>query len=39
MLGNLKGKIAIVTGSASGIGKRIAEMFAEHGANVVISYI
>lgn len=37
MLGNLTGKVAIVTGSASGLGKRMAEVFAEHGANLVIA--
>ena len=34
---SLKGKIALVTGSASGIGKRIAEVFADAGADVVIA--
>jgi 3-hydroxybutyrate dehydrogenase len=37
MIGNLKGKVAIITGSASGIGKTMAEEFAKHGANVVIA--
>lgn len=34
----LEGKVAIVTGSDSGIGRGIAEAFAEEGAIVVITY-
>lgn len=39
MTGRLKGKIAIVTGAASGIGRAIACRFAEEGAHVVIADI
>ncbi|MFY9857627.1 MAG: SDR family NAD(P)-dependent oxidoreductase, partial [Exiguobacterium chiriqhucha] len=33
----LSGKVAIVTGAASGMGKAIAELYAKEGARVVVS--
>ncbi len=33
----LKGKTALITGSATGIGEGVAHLFAEHGANLILA--
>ena len=35
----LEGKVAIITGASRGIGRGIAELYAEHGANVAFTYL
>lgn len=35
----LKGKTALITGASKGIGRKIAEKFAEQGANVAFTYL
>ena len=34
----LEGKTVIITGASRGIGKGIAELFAQHGANIIFTY-
>ncbi|MDQ0229172.1 SDR family oxidoreductase [Metabacillus malikii] len=35
----LAGKVALITGASRGIGRRIAEEFAQHGAKVIVNFV
>jgi len=35
----LEGKTALITGASKGIGRKIAEVFVQHGAKVAFTYL
>jgi NAD(P)-dependent dehydrogenase (short-subunit alcohol dehydrogenase family) len=39
LAGRLTGRVAVITGSGEGIGRSIAQRFAEEGANILVAEI